>query len=62
MPSPTSRGPNWRAIAALSFCAAVWTLAADGTYRVTHDNGHGLRHVVQAKAVKAAHTLRRWMA
>ena len=62
MTRPTSLKPNWHAIAVLLFCAGVWTLAADGTYRATHDNGHGIRHAVQAKAVKVAHKLQRWMA
>ncbi len=62
MPRPTFAKPNWSLIAALLFCAAFWTLAADGTYRATHDNGHGIRRAVQAKAVRAAHRLQRWMA
>ena len=62
MPHPFPVRPRWSVVATLAFCAAVWALAADGTYRATHDNGHGLRHAVQAKAVRAAHRLQRWMA
>ena len=37
---------RFTSLAVVAFCASVWTLAAAGGYRVTHEGRPGLRHAI----------------